>query len=97
MNVETIIITAVTGLLSGGFTLAVTLLTMKARARAEARQRMWTQVEWALDKALEGTTEQARLAGRRAARAVADRSEDEEVAAFVTDTLGADESGIILG
>lgn len=96
MNIETIIITAITGLLSGGFTLAVTLLTMKARARVEARQRVWKSVEWALEQALSGQTPEARLAGRRAARGVADRSEDPEVAAFVSDALGADEPRLII-
>lgn len=90
MDINTIIITAITGLVSGLFTLGVTLITTRIRARAEASQRMWTQIEWALDKALEGKTPEARQAGRRAAKAMAEHSEDPTVAAFVEAAVPAE-------
>lgn len=96
MDINAIIIAAVTGIITGAFTLGVTLVTTRIRARAEARQRIWTQIEWALGQALSGKTPEARQAGRRAARAMALKSDDELAEAFVSAALGDEESSLIL-
>lgn len=90
MNINEIIIAAVTGVVTGAFTLAVTLITTRIRARVESRERIWKQIEWSLEQALSGKSPEARQAGLRAARAMAEHSDDPSAVVFVHAALGAE-------